>query len=184
MTVMQGYNSLVMTIPARSTETARQLGLGVLAARLLFAFQDELYARLEQAGHGALTRPHGSVIAHLDEDGTRATVLARRSGRHKQIVGRIVDELEALGYVERVPETDDRRAKRVVPTERGREVIRLSDDIIHDIEERLSAEVGRAAYNDFKERLRAVGELLRRPAAATPAAAPQPRANDHPPRDR
>src|SRR5215207_5554317 len=93
--------------------------LGILAARLLFAVQDELYARLEQAGHGALSRLHGAVIAHLDEEGTRATELARRSGRHKQVVGRIVDELEQLGYVRRLPEPGDRRAKLVVPTERG-----------------------------------------------------------------
>src|ERR671918_2080475 len=110
----------------------RDSGLGILAARLLFAVQDELYARLEEAGHGQLTRLHGAVIAHLDEDGTRATELARRSGRHKQVIGRILDELEQLGYVERRPERADRRAKLVVPTALGREVMRLSDEIILD----------------------------------------------------
>jgi hypothetical protein len=30
----------------------RESGLGILAARLLFAIQDELYDRLEDAGHG------------------------------------------------------------------------------------------------------------------------------------
>jgi DNA-binding MarR family transcriptional regulator len=151
------------TATARKTDDQRGIGLGVLTARLLFAFQDELYARLEQAGHGALTRLHGAVIAHLDEDGTRLTELARRSGRHKQIVGRIVDELEALGYVERLPEPGDRRAKRVVPTDRGRDVIGVSDEIIDDIERRLSGQLGKAAFDDFKHSLRAVGDSLRRP---------------------
>src|ERR671915_1888192 len=100
----------------------RESGLGTLAARLLFAIQDELYERLEQAGHGELTYLHGAVIAHLDESGTRATELARRSGRHKQVIGRLVDELEELGYVERRPEVDDRRGKLVVPTSRGLEL--------------------------------------------------------------
>jgi DNA-binding MarR family transcriptional regulator len=136
----------------------RASGLGILAARLLFAIQDELYARLEDAGHGQLTRLHGAVIAHLDEDGTRATELARRSGRHKQIIGRIVDELEALGYVERQPEPGDRRAKLVVPTKRGREVMRLSDEVILDIERRHAAALGTATYDDFKQTLRAVVE--------------------------
>jgi DNA-binding MarR family transcriptional regulator len=139
-------------------------GLGILAARLLFAIQDELYARLEDAGYTDVTRLHGAVIAHLDEEGTRATELARRSGRHKQIIGRIVDELEQLGYVERRPEPGDRRAKLVVPTERGREVMRLSDAIILDIEHRQAAALGQAPYDDFKQTLGAVVDSLTRPA--------------------
>jgi DNA-binding MarR family transcriptional regulator len=145
----------------------RTSGLGILAARLLFAIQDELYARLDEAGHGDLTRLHGAVIAHLDEDGTRATELARRSGRHKQIIGRIVDELEQLGYVERRPEPEDRRAKLVVPTKRGREVMRLSDEIIRDIEGRQAAALGKASYDEFKETFRVVVDSLTQPDAAS-----------------
>jgi DNA-binding MarR family transcriptional regulator len=142
----------------------RASGLGILAARLLFAVQDELYARLEEAGYGELTRLHGAVIAHLDEEGTRATELARRSGRHKQIIGRVVDELEQLGYVERRPERRDRRAKLIVPTERGREVMRLSDEIIGDIERRQAAALGKAQYDVFKRTLGALVESLTQPA--------------------
>ena len=138
----------------------REAGIGILAARLLFAVQDELYERLEEAGHRELTRLHGAVIAHLDDDGTRATELARRSGRHKQVIGRIVDELEALGYVERQPEQEDRRAKLVVPTERGRQVMRLSDEIIADIERAQAEALGKAAYREFKQGLQAVVESL------------------------
>jgi DNA-binding MarR family transcriptional regulator len=138
-------------------------GLGILSARLLFAIQDELYARLEDAGFTDVTRLHGAVIAHLDEEGTRATELARRSGRHKQIIGRIVDELEQLGYVERRPEPGDRRAKLVVPTERGREVMRLSEEIILDLERRQAAALGQAPYDDFKQTLRAIVDSLTQP---------------------
>jgi DNA-binding MarR family transcriptional regulator len=145
-------------------------GLGILAARLLFAVQDELYARLEEAGHGELTRLHGAVIAHLDEEGTRATELARRSGRHKQVVGRIVDELEELGYVERCPDEGDRRAKLVVPTERGREAMRLSDEIIGEIERREADALGKTSYREFKATLQEVVESLSSRGARPPAA--------------
>ena len=138
------------------------MGLGILAARLLFAVQDQLYARLEEAGYGDLTRLHGAVIAHLDEEGTRATELARRSGRHKQVIGRIVDELEELGYVQRHPEKGDRRAKLVVPTKRGREVMRLSDEIIADIERKQANMLGKTAYEEFIQRLATVVDALRR----------------------
>src|SRR5690349_11285700 len=101
--------------------------LGVLASRLLFSLQDELFARLAEAGYDDLHPRHGAVLAYLDEDGIRATDLARLSGRHKQIVGRIVDELEQLGYVERRPDPGDRRAKLILPTERGLDQVRLGD---------------------------------------------------------
>lgn len=141
----------------------REPGLGILAARLLFAVQDELYARLEEAGHGQLTRLHGAVIAHLDEEGTRATELARRSRRHKQVIGRIVDELETLGYVERCADEGDRRAKLIVPTDRGREAMRLSDEIIGAIERKLADTLGKTAYQEFTQKLRTVVESLTQP---------------------
>jgi DNA-binding MarR family transcriptional regulator len=158
-----------MAAKAESTSTKEpKTGLGILAARLLFAVQDELYARLEEAGYGDLTRLHGAVIAHLDDEGTRATELARRSGRHKQVIGRIVDELEDLGYVERRPEPGDRRAKLVVPTKRGRAAIRFCDDVIAEIERREAEVLGKAAYGDFRRNLRAVVASLTGDGAATP----------------
>jgi DNA-binding MarR family transcriptional regulator len=139
----------------------REHGLGILAARLLFAVQDELYAGLRVAGHEEITPAHGAVLAHLDEGGTRATDLARRSGRHKQVIGRIVDELDALGYVERRPDPADRRAKLVVPTDRGLDAMRRSDRIIGDIERRQSELLGAEGYEAFKEAMGAVVDSLR-----------------------
>jgi DNA-binding MarR family transcriptional regulator len=163
MTITLAYNPCVTTSSSRRRNERREPGLGILAATLLFAIHQELYARLEEAGHDQLTYLHGAVIAHLDNDGTRPTELAERSGRHKQVITRIVDELEALGYVERRPDRLDRRAKLVVPTERGLEVMRLSDAIVHDIERRQARLLGKATYQDFREAFKRVVESLTRP---------------------
>jgi DNA-binding MarR family transcriptional regulator len=130
--------------------------LGVLASRLLFSIHDELFARLAEAGYDDLHPRHGAVLAYLDEDGIRATELARLTGRHKQIVGRIVDELEELGYVERRPDPQDRRAKLIFPTERGLDQVRLGDEIVADIEARHANEVGARTYAEFRDVLRGV----------------------------
>jgi DNA-binding MarR family transcriptional regulator len=130
--------------------------LGVLAARLLFSLQDELFERLSDAGYDDLQPRHGAVLAFLDEDGIRATELARLSGRHKQVIGRIVDELEELGYVERRPDPVDRRAKLIFPTERGLEQVRLGDEVIADIEARHAQQVGGRTYAEFRDVLRGV----------------------------
>jgi DNA-binding MarR family transcriptional regulator len=128
--------------------------LWVLAARLQHSLEAELFERLAEAGHPDLHPRHGAVLAFLDEDGVRATELARLSGRHKQIVGRLVDELEELGYVERRPDPSDRRAKLVVPTERGLDQIRAGDQIVAEIERRYADAAGRRPYAEFRNTLR------------------------------
>jgi DNA-binding MarR family transcriptional regulator len=130
--------------------------LGVLASRLLTSLQEELFGQLASAGYGDLDARHFAVISYLDEDGLRATEIARLSGRHKQIVGRVVDELEALGYVERRPDPADRRAKLIYPTDRGLAMIRLADQVTADIEARHSGEVGARTYANFRDVLRGV----------------------------
>lgn len=123
--------------------------LGVLAARLLFAIQDELYARLAQDGFDDLYPRHGTVLAYIGDDGMRATEIARLSGQHKQVVGTVIDELESLGYVQRHPDPEDRRAKLVCHTDRGRRQKRAGDAIMRDIQRRHSARLGEDAYRRF-----------------------------------
>jgi DNA-binding MarR family transcriptional regulator len=146
--------------------------LGVLASQLLFSLQNELFARLAEAGYADLHPRHGAVLAYLDEDGIRATELARLSGRHKQIIGRIVDELEALGYVERRPDPADRRAKLIFPTARGLDQVRLGDEIVADIEARHASDIGGRTYAEFRDVLRGLvarGAPSRETAAARAA---------------
>jgi DNA-binding MarR family transcriptional regulator len=130
--------------------------LGVLASQLQLSLQDELFARLAEAGYDDLHPRHGAVLAYLDEDGVRATELATLSGRHKQVVGRLVDELEELGYVERRPDPLDRRAKLVVPTERGLGEMKRGDEIVADIEARHAKVTGARDYAEFRNVLRRV----------------------------
>lgn len=148
------------TTKRRSERQQWNPDLGVLATRLQFSLQDELFARLAEQGHAELRPRHGGVLAYLDEDGIRATELARLSGRPKQIVGRLVDELEELGYVERRPDPSDRRAKLVLPTKRGLEQMRLGDEIVADIERRHAEATGPRVYAEFRNVLRAMVEAL------------------------
>ena len=146
------------TTKRRSERQQRNPDLGVLAARLQHSLDAELFARLAEDGHPDLRPRHGAILAYLDEDGVRATELARLSGRHKQIVGRLVDELEDLGYVERRPDPADRRAKLVLPTDRGLDQMRLGDQIVADIERRHAEVAGRQVYAEFRNVLRAIVE--------------------------
>lgn len=127
-----------------------QPDLGMLSGQLLFAVQRELFGKLAELGYDDLQPRQGAVLAYLELDGVRATELARQSGLHKQVIGTIVDELEALGYVERRPDPVDRRAKLVCPTERGRAELAAADKILAAMQERHARRLGRANYTAFK----------------------------------
>lgn len=132
--------------------------LAVLATRLAETTQRELFDRLAADGYGDLGVAHGAILPYLDEDGVRPTELARLSGRHKQIVGRLVDELADLGYAERRADPADRRAKLVFPTERGLALMIRADEIVADIERRHAEAAGRRPYAEFRDTLRTIVE--------------------------
>ncbi|MEV4168021.1 MarR family winged helix-turn-helix transcriptional regulator [Nonomuraea sp. NPDC049709] len=142
----------------RSQRKQQDPDLGVLSGRTLFSLQRELFAKLAEQGHPRLRPRHGAVLAYLDEEGSRATDLAAQSGQHKQVIGTLVDELVELGYVERQPDPADRRAKLIVPTEKGLDHMAKSDVILADMEAAHARAVGEQAYAEFKRVFRLVAE--------------------------
>ncbi|MET8260475.1 MarR family winged helix-turn-helix transcriptional regulator [Micromonospora sp. NPDC005553] len=136
--------------------------VGMLTAAFMRAVQDELFETLAEQGHPDVRPRHGSVLAFLDRDGTRATEVAQRSGQHKQIVGTIVDELVNLGYVSREPDPRDRRAKLVVPTAHGLDEISRARAILAAIERRHEQTFGAEGFAEFKAALQRITRLQRR----------------------
>ncbi|WP_207946602.1 MarR family transcriptional regulator [Actinomadura sp. 7K507] len=130
--------------------------LGMLAGQLMRALQEELFQRLAEQGHPDVRPRHGTVLAFLEPAGVRATELSARSGQHKQIVGTIVDELVALGYVRREPDPADRRAKRIVPTEQGLDEVAKARAILAGIEERHRRTMGEERFDAFKDALQEI----------------------------
>ncbi len=135
--------------------------LGVLAARVLFSIQRELFTALAEQGFDDIPPRAGAVLAYLRADGIRASDLARASGQHKQVIGSLVDDLERLGYVERKPDPADRRAKLICPTERGLLQMEAAASIMRTIEERHAKALGKQEYATFKTALQRVADLQR-----------------------
>ena len=138
-----------------------------LLAEVKDAISDELYARLHEMGHGGIRPAHGCVFGFIYRGGgVRLTALAERSGLTKQAVGEAVADLERLGYVERVPDPSDGRAKIIRLTERGGQAAAAAEEIFADIERRFAAEVGDDRFEEFRDTLRRIFLLTRAPAVA------------------
>jgi DNA-binding MarR family transcriptional regulator len=98
------------------------------------AFTDELNRRLGDTPYNDIRVSHGCVFGNIDADGTRLTELAERARMTKQSVGEVATDLEKLGYLERMPDPLDGRAKIIRLTERGHEAQAVGRRIIDEIE--------------------------------------------------
>src|SRR5690348_8146364 len=108
-------------------------------ARLL---DERALARLSSLRGQRLRRSHTQLLPHIDLEGTRMSELAERLGVSKQAVTQLVDELESFGVVERVPDPEDARARRVRFTARGRAGFFEGLSTLRELERELGRAIG------------------------------------------
>ncbi|MFZ0226660.1 MAG: MarR family transcriptional regulator [Mycobacterium sp.] len=82
--------------------------------------EDRIFRAIRDAGFDDWTLAQVRVFQRLAPDGSRLTNLADQAQMSKQSAGVLVDQLERLGYVRRVPDPTDGRARLIVIEERGR----------------------------------------------------------------
>jgi DNA-binding MarR family transcriptional regulator len=104
----------------------REISSGWLMFIGFRAAEDRIVAAVAEAGYGDITRAQGRLLAGIDLDGTRLVVLADRARIPKQTALALVNGLEAAGYVQRVPDPSDGRARLIRLTARGRGVLPIA----------------------------------------------------------
>ncbi len=143
--------------------TARQApeNLAILLREPFRVLSEQLIDRLAAHGHHEVRYAHGNVFQFLDDAGTRVSVLAERAQVSKQAMAQLVTHLEDHGYVERVADPSDRRARLVRATPRGRAVYALARDFVAEVDARLSERLGDAKVRRLRALLQELGEALR-----------------------
>jgi DNA-binding MarR family transcriptional regulator len=136
------------------------VNLGLLLREPYRLGNEELHRRIAARGHEAVRAPHGNVFAFLDEHGTQVSELARRAQITKQSMAELVAHLERHGYVERVPDPRDRRAKLVRATLRGRQVYAIARAAIADIERDWTERLGEAKMRRLRALLAELNESI------------------------
>jgi DNA-binding MarR family transcriptional regulator len=111
--------------------------------------REEVFAALTRAGFGDVRPGHGCVFGTVGPEGSRVTDVAFATGLTKQAVGEVASDLEQLGYVERVPDPDDRRAKILLLTERGRAAQAVGVEAIAAVERRLIRRYGKDRFDEL-----------------------------------
>jgi DNA-binding MarR family transcriptional regulator len=113
-------------------------------------FEQRLDTATKDRGHPDFRAKHSTVLAHIDAEGTRLSTLADRAAMSRPAMLQLVDELESKGYVRREPDPYDRRAKLIVPTEKGRDQISVAIEVAEDLEQQLRELLGRQQYRTLR----------------------------------
>ena len=110
---------------------------------------------------------HLSLFPHIElEGGTRVSDLAEKLGITRQAVGQLVDDLERMGAVERLPDPEDRRAKRVVFTSAGRQSMLDGLNHLKSLEGELREVLGEPLLRSFRKALLLLHDHLDPPQAS------------------
>jgi DNA-binding MarR family transcriptional regulator len=111
--------------------------IGILLGLAYGAFVDEMHADLAARGFDDLGRSYGYVFRVLADGDRSLSELAALLEMTLPGAGKIVDEMEGRGYVERHPDAADRRVKRLRLSTRGRAALRAARAFHRRFERRL-----------------------------------------------
>lgn len=111
-------------------------------------------------------------ISLVTPGGTRLTDLAAALGVSRQAANQTANQIESAGYIARIPDPDDGRAKRIVLTDRGVDLRKRGLAVARRLEREFGGIAGPAA--DIQASAAALAEFCR----ARDIMPPQPHASD------
>lgn len=145
---------------AQALDAFRSQNLAWLLMRVVRDFQERAQVEFGDRDREGMQMAHAVVLVHLPLEGGRLTDLAAAAGVAKQSMGPLVDDMERFGYVQRVPDPDDRRAKRICFTEEGIALLEDSREIVARIWTRYAEILGERRLIALRNSLSALLEGL------------------------
>jgi DNA-binding MarR family transcriptional regulator len=138
----------------KSLRTTRERMLLRLLIRMTDNMNTELARRIRARGFDDFQPSFTGLLGHLDTEGTRISALARRMGTSRQAASQLLQQIEARGYVERVPDPGDKRAVIARHTPAGRKLLKAAIEIMLAIEAEYAATLSQDGLARLKQLLK------------------------------
>jgi DNA-binding MarR family transcriptional regulator len=127
--------------------------IGALLRMPWEAVQRRMLERLHERGFDDLDAAHLTVFQYPGPQGARPSELAARLRISKQALNYLLGELERLDYLERRPDPDDLRSKRVALTPRGTSAIRVLREAVGEMETTWAQQLGANRFAQLRNLL-------------------------------
>jgi DNA-binding MarR family transcriptional regulator len=114
--------------------------------------------RLHERGFGDLDVAHLTVFQYPGPQGTKPSELAARLHASKQSINHLLGQLERFGYLERRNDTQDKRARRIHLTPRGKSAVRTIRQAVTEVEREWERRLGSERLAQLRTLLRELSE--------------------------
>ncbi|HJY56060.1 MAG TPA: MarR family transcriptional regulator [Streptosporangiaceae bacterium] len=136
-----------------------ELNLGLLCYLAYRATENRVFEALAAAGFDDITTAQGRVFARIGPDGSRVTQLAEQAEVTKQTAGFLIDQLERAGYVRRVLDPADARARLVQIARRGQAAVAVARAAEAQVEAEWTRHLGSQAAGQLRRALTRLREI-------------------------
>lgn len=114
---------------------------------------------LIKTGYGDITTAQMRIVQRIGPHGTRLTELADQAQVTKQTAGFLVDQLEKAGWVERVADPTDKRARLVRIAARGKQALPIAAAAVAEVEAAWEAHLGKRHMAQLRHTLSRLREI-------------------------
>jgi len=123
--------------------------------RAYYWMDESLQNGLQQAGYSPRTRTQTMILIHISNGVTRAAELARALGVSRQAIQQQINDLETDDLVTQIPDPTDKRANRIVFSEKGAALINQAMESLRGTEQTLAMRLGYESVSQLRRGLMA-----------------------------
>src|SRR5215218_723420 len=133
--------------------------IGALLRMPWEAVQRHMLERLHERGFADFDAAYLNVFQYPGPQGARPSELAARLRISKQALNYLLGELERLGYLERRPDPDDLRSKRIALTPRGIAAVGVIREAVGEMETTWAQQLGPRRFAQLRDLLLATNRV-------------------------
>ena len=124
-------------------EAGRRRNMRQLLLRASRIVNRHVVEGLQARGYADLRSTHTTLLSNIDLAGSTVTEAADRAGITKQAMGRLATELEGAGYIRVQSDPKDARARVLLLTKTGKQLMLDSLEVMAELERRYARSLGR-----------------------------------------
>lgn len=116
--------------------------LARMASEFSKDYNQRVMRYLHANGYRDIRPAHNAVFGNVGLDAVRVTELAHRARVTQQAMGKMLKELEAMGYVRRATDKRDKRAKAIELTSEGAALVKTQLEAVKKIRDDYAERAG------------------------------------------
>ncbi len=152
------WSSVLTVWQAVNVAPASGLLQATLVLQIASQVIDGIQKGVAERGFTDVRPAHGFAFVRIAAGDATTVEVAEHLGVTKQAASQLVEQLVERGYVERLPDPSDRRARQLRLTEHGWSCTRAAEQAANDVAERWRDRLGADDLDAWARSLRALAE--------------------------